>query len=172
MAMFGWSIGFAALLALAACQLGGARQDTDAAGQNPVLQGDIAVTSLAPAAGAAPASAAPVAAPVTPPQSPAPDAAAPAPQPAPETTAAEIAPPKSAAELACQDQGGTWAHAGKSPGFTCIRPTRDAGKACHRQSECEGLCLARSGSCSPVAPLFGCNDILQDDGRRVTLCID
>ena len=24
----------------------------------------------------------------------------------------------------------------------------------------------------PVRPLFGCNDILQADGRQVTLCID
>jgi hypothetical protein len=46
------------------------------------------------------------------------------------------------------------------------------GKACTRQSQCEGYCLARSGTCAPITPMFGCNDILQDDGREVTLCLD
>ena len=32
--------------------------------------------------------------------------------------------------------------------------------------------LARSGTCAPITPMFGCNDILQDDGREVTLCLD
>ncbi len=55
---------------------------------------------------------------------------------------------------------------------SCVKPTRDAGDRCERGSQCDGECLARSGTCAPVTPLFGCNEILQDDGRRVTLCID
>ena len=85
---------------------------------------------------------------------------------------AEAAPPKSAPQLACEAGGGIWSDAGKAGVKTCVQRTRDAGKSCKRQSDCEGLCLARSRSCAPVAPLFGCNDILQADGRQVTLCID
>lgn len=55
--------------------------------------------------------------------------------------------------------------------MTCVNPTRDAGKACRRGSDCEGLCLARSFTCAPYDPLFGCNEILQDDGSRVTYCL-
>ena len=50
--------------------------------------------------------------------------------------------------------------------------TRDGGKSCKRERDCEGLCLARSRTCAPIQPLFGCNDILQDNGVMVTLCID
>ncbi|MBD3765388.1 MAG: hypothetical protein IE927_11870, partial [Rhodobacterales bacterium] len=62
--------------------------------------------------------------------------------------------------------------AGASAAMTCVRPTRDAGRACTRQTQCQGYCLARSGTCAPFAPLFGCHDVLQADGRRVTLCLD
>ena len=79
---------------------------------------------------------------------------------------------KSKEELACVKQGGNWAKAGKSSGKTCLKPTRDAGKQCRKQGDCTSVCLARSGTCAPVKPLFGCNEILQKDGSRVTLCID
>lgn len=94
--------------------------------------------------------------------------APPEPQPEPEPAA----PPKSADQIACENRGGAWSRAGSSIMRTCVFPTRDAGQSCKRQSDCEGLCLARSRSCAPLRPLFGCNDILQDDGRQVTLCID
>jgi hypothetical protein len=55
---------------------------------------------------------------------------------------------------------------------SCVKPTRDGGDRCTRGTQCDGECLARSGTCAPVTPLFGCNEVLQDDGRRVTLCID
>jgi hypothetical protein len=101
---------------------------------------------------------------------PAPDEAAPA---APEATA-EVAPTLSASpeEARCFRTGGTWAAVGQSGAKACVTLTRDAGKACTRQSQCEGYCLARSGTCAPITPMFGCNDILQDDGREVTLCLD
>lgn len=82
------------------------------------------------------------------------------------------AEPQSPAEAKCLKSGGTWATAGKGDAKSCVRATRDAGKACTRQTQCEGLCLARSGTCAPITPLFGCNDIFQADGRRVTLCLD
>ena len=85
---------------------------------------------------------------------------------------AETAPPKSAPQLACEAGGGLWSEAGKKGVKTCVQRTRDAGKSCKREGDCQGFCLARSRSCAPVTPLFGCNDILQADGRQVTLCID
>jgi len=79
---------------------------------------------------------------------------------------------KTKAQVACEKKGGTWDVAGKSGAKTCFKRTRDAGKQCRKQSNCESVCLARSGTCAPIKPLFGCNEILQDDGRRVTLCVD
>jgi hypothetical protein len=101
---------------------------------------------------------------------PASDEAAPA---VPEATV-EVAPapPASPEEARCLKTGGTWASAGQSGAKACVTLTRDGGKACTRQSQCEGYCLARSGTCAPITPMFGCNDILQDDGREVTLCLD
>lgn len=80
--------------------------------------------------------------------------------------------PQSPEEAKCLKTGGVWATAGKGSAKACVKTTRDAGKACTKQTQCEGLCLARSGTCAPVKPLFGCNDIFEADGRRVTLCLD
>lgn len=91
-----------------------------------------------------------------------------APEEAPEVPAAL----KTAGQIACEAKGGTWGGAGKSGAKTCILPTTDGGKTCRKQGDCDGLCLARSGTCSPIKPLFGCNEVLQADGQRVTLCID
>jgi hypothetical protein len=82
------------------------------------------------------------------------------------------APIASPAELACIRSAGLWANAGQSGAKTCVKPTRDAGKSCTRQTQCDGLCLARSGTCAPYTPLFGCNDILQADGVRTMLCLE
>lgn len=79
---------------------------------------------------------------------------------------------KTKEQITCEKQGGSWGNVGKSGSKTCIKRTRDGGKECRKESDCDGLCLARSGTCAPVKPLFGCNEILQNDGRRVTLCVD
>ena len=89
-----------------------------------------------------------------------------------EVALPEPAVQKSKAQLICEKRGGNWGNAGKSNLKTCISRTKDAGKQCRKQSDCSSVCLARSGTCAPVKPLFGCNDILQKDGSRVTLCID
>ncbi len=81
-------------------------------------------------------------------------------------------PPASPEEVACLRKGGLWMRAGKSIAMTCVKMTRDAGKQCHREQDCQGQCLARSMTCAPYDPLFGCNEVLQNDGARVTLCID
>lgn len=79
---------------------------------------------------------------------------------------------KTATQKACERKGGIFASAGKSGAKTCVKRTRDGGKQCKREQDCEGVCLARSRTCAPATPLLGCNDILQGDGRRVSLCID
>ena len=153
----------------------------------PIVAGAIEVTPLdARPSGAALAPQTPIAVPVGP------AAAAPAPKmsagalaeetpvPPPETEAlleAAAAPPppaplKSASQIACEKKGGRFAKAGNSTTFVCVRETRDGGKACRRETDCEGLCLARSRSCSPITPVLGCQEILTQDGLRVTQCVE
>lgn len=94
------------------------------------------------------------------------------PEPAPKPDLAETpVTPKSDAQLACEKKGRIWGNVGNG-GFACVSRTKDAGKRCERESQCDGVCLARSGTCSPFKPLYGCNEILQDNGARVTLCLE
>ncbi|SES38434.1 hypothetical protein SAMN04490244_11428 [Tranquillimonas rosea] len=76
------------------------------------------------------------------------------------------------AEAQCREDGGSWGKAGAAGGQVCTRPTADANQPCRSGSECDGLCLARSRTCAPVKPFFGCHDILTDRGVEATLCID
>ena len=85
---------------------------------------------------------------------------------------AEVIEFESPQALACRKKGDTWADAGSEGAKACISKTGDAGKSCRSGQDCEGFCLARSGTCAPYTPLFGCNDILQDDGVEVSLCLD
>ena len=136
--------------------------------ENPITGGAITVTPLA----AVPPDAAAVPRPKPNPAAAPPD---PATKPAAAESAADIAPAParmvSAAEQTCIRQGGSWGPAGKA-GETCTKLTKDSGKQCNAESDCEGYCLARSGTCAPFIPMFGCNEILQDNGVQVTLCID
>ncbi len=179
-----WAV-FAVCALLAGCTLGGPKgADAPLAESNPVTGDAIAVTSLdAPAEAAAPAAAV-VAKPgeaakpeaAKPAEEAEPAAAAasePAAEVAPEAAAEEpVVPAMSPQEQACVKKGGAWASAGKSGGRACVKTTRDSGKHCTKAGQCEGACLARSNTCAPVTPLFGCNDVLQDNGAMVTLCID
>lgn len=80
---------------------------------------------------------------------------------------------KTEAQIACENRDGLWTPVGTTGTLrACVFQTRDGGERCSRESDCEGACLARSGTCSPIRPLFGCHEVLQNDGRRVTLCID
>ncbi len=95
-------------------------------------------------------------------------------EPAPEV--AEPTPPKPrdpnlAARAACVKKGGRFSRT-KTGAFVCVTRTRDANKACTASTQCEGSCLARSGTCSPVTPLIGCHDILTGRGSMATVCID
>lgn len=78
----------------------------------------------------------------------------------------------SAREAACVAEGGRWGQGGAAGLFVCYRDTRDGGEACAASTDCQGLCLARSRTCAPVTPLFGCNDVLSANGVRNILCVD
>ena len=72
---------------------------------------------------------------------------------------------------ACERDGGHMTPRAQGV-FACVRPTRDAYHHCESNADCEGVCLARSGTCAPLQPLYGCQDVLVQPGRRETLCID
>jgi hypothetical protein len=183
-----------ALALLSACQLSlpGRDRAPDAAA-NPVTGGAITTTTLdAPAPPAANAATATAPAPAATATTTAASPTDPRPQPRPETagqaaetTTAEVpaeptaepapeipAALKSPSQIACEDDDGTWARAGDGGGMACVYQTRDGGKRCDSKDDCEGECLARSRSCSPIQPLFGCNAVLLDTGAEVTLCLD
>nr|WP_321508414.1 hypothetical protein [uncultured Celeribacter sp.] len=74
---------------------------------------------------------------------------------------------------ACEAKGGEFRAAGMAGLMTCFTTPPDAGKSCRKSSDCSSnTCLARSGTCAPISPLFGCNDLLDAEGRRGTLCVD
>jgi hypothetical protein len=178
------------ILALAGCQMalpfGGG--DTPPAAALP--GGEIEVTALDPVAGTAAlpdvsspgadaalpdlqsedslAAEDPPAAPLAKDEAPA-DTAAEAAEEEPVAAPVEV---KSDAQLRCERQGGDWASGSESALKTCVKPTGDGGKQCSRQTDCKGECLARSGTCAPISPLLGCNDILLADGTRTTQCIE
>jgi hypothetical protein len=160
-----------ALPLLAACQLSLPGRDRPMAEANPITGGTITTTPLdaVPTASATPTAPA-AAVPPTPEADPAQSAsetAAPA-----EATPAISEPLKSPSQIACEEDGGTWARAGAGGGMSCVRQTRDGGKQCDSKTECQGECLARSRTCAPIQPLFGCNAVLMDNGAEVSLCID
>jgi hypothetical protein len=72
---------------------------------------------------------------------------------------------------ACLDSGGRFG-AGGSGGSACFYNTKDANQRCEASTDCEGLCLARSGTCAPVTPLFGCHEVLGRLGAPSTLCLN
>ncbi|MEE9388854.1 MAG: hypothetical protein V3U96_09595 [Paracoccaceae bacterium] len=71
---------------------------------------------------------------------------------------------------ACLAKDGRFGEVGNIGLFTCFVPTGDAEKRCSASTDCEGLCLARSGTCAPVTPMLGCHDVLGSLGGRSTLC--
>ena len=138
--------------------------------EQPVGQ-PVEAISVTPLPDAPPATPSP---PDPPEADPAPDAAPPEADVAPAETPAEAipAPPPSPEQLACERRGGRFMRAGDTGLMACVQPTRDAGQQCRRGSDCDGECLARSGTCAPFTPLFGCHEILLDTGARVTQCLD
>lgn len=97
------------------------------------------------------------------------------PKPRPDAVTAAPPPPpapKTPAHLACEKRGGRWSQAGASGANYCQTITKDSGKACTKSTECQGYCLAKSNTCAPATPLLGCHDILTEDGKFLTQCIN
>lgn len=178
----------AVMLMLVACQAAGPNRAGQATGTAGAAE-EITVTPLgkpgadAPAEETAEATATPEkgaeptmdAEALAPAEAAAEDAAAPEPASADEPAAEAPAVPevlKSPDQIACEKKGGAYANAGSSGGKVCVKLTRDGGKSCDREGDCEGLCLARSRTCSPFTPVFGCQEILQQDGYQVTQCTE
>jgi hypothetical protein len=169
---------------LSACQgTGGKPRAEDGVTANAVAGSEIEVTALddptagaeaTPKPGAAPAgsdTAAPAVTDGATPEAATPEAATPEPAPKPDLEATPVTP-KSEMQIACEKKGGNWFQIGEGDKRACVRATKDALKRCERESQCEGVCLARSGTCSPFKPMYGCHEILQDNGARVTLCLE
>jgi hypothetical protein len=72
----------------------------------------------------------------------------------------------------CVERGGQFGAGGLTGTFVCYEETDDAKKSCRAASDCDGVCLARSGTCSPIKPLFGCNDVFTNSGLKTTVCIN
>lgn len=166
------------LILLAGCQMRVPAPGGDVA---PLASDAIAVTALDPAPITAATRAASTPAPeIAASAAPVPEKSAPAaapdpidsaPQPSKPVAATEPAPPVSPEQALCEKSKGQWSALALSSGHVCVHSTRDHGKSCRRKSECQGECLAQSGTCSPIMPLMGCNAILQADGTEVTLCL-
>ena len=174
-----------ACLVLAGCQMtlpkfGRGTGDAVSATTSPITGDAIEVTSLDAPTAAAPATemapAAVIGAETVVPES-APAGEAPALSPVeaaaePEPAAAQPSVAKSPAQMACEKQKGVWTSAGSGSANFCQKPTRDGGKSCSKSSDCDGYCLARSQTCAPITPMFGCQEILNENGRMLTECIN
>lgn len=71
----------------------------------------------------------------------------------------------------CERGGGSWGRRNEEL-FACFRPTADANEFCRAASDCEGLCLARSRTCAPTVPYFGCHEVLTASGLQATQCFE
>jgi len=72
----------------------------------------------------------------------------------------------------CERSGGSWGAGGKPGTEVCYRQNADANKQCTAATDCDGVCFARSRTCSPIAPLFGCHDILTSLGSKAEVCLE
>lgn len=87
-------------------------------------------------------------------------------------TGPEGKPLTDAERTECLMQGGTVGRGGLLPDEVCFRPEPDAGKSCTKKSDCAGMCLAETNTCSKVTPMFGCFEFLDESGQKVGICID
>lgn len=73
---------------------------------------------------------------------------------------------------ACEKVGGRFGRSANGFTFVCYRQMSDANQPCASADDCDGLCLARSRTCSPVEPFYGCHEIISSGGFRQTQCIE
>ncbi len=73
---------------------------------------------------------------------------------------------------ACERSGGRWGPAGNKTIFVCFRNLPDANQTCSNENDCQGFCLARSRTCSPIEPFYGCHQVLSRGGLPQTVCVE
>lgn len=73
---------------------------------------------------------------------------------------------------ACEADGGRWSPAANKTLFVCYRNLPDANQPCRAETDCAGFCLARSRTCSPIEPLYGCHQVLSGAGLPQTVCVE
>jgi hypothetical protein len=95
----------------------------------------------------------------------------PTPAPEPEQTGPKRVDLNAAPRAKCTRRGGDFT---RTPAglYVCVQRTRDANRSCSKASDCQGACLARSGTCAPVTPLIGCYEQITERGGMATVCVD
>ncbi len=73
---------------------------------------------------------------------------------------------------ACERSGGSWGKAANGQSFVCYRNLPDANQICQTSRDCAGICLARSRTCSPVTPFYGCHEVISQAGVTQTVCLE
>ncbi len=116
---------------------------------------------------------------------------------APRTSSATSGPrPVPQTQEECKACRGEWGRHGLAQVASCLCRTTDAGKRCHRRSDCQGLCVAEDnierevvkagppatgyfvGHCAEFEPIFGCMRVIDQAGPGpldeppLMLCID
>lgn len=71
----------------------------------------------------------------------------------------------------CEAAGGRYMGQ-KGGAMLCFHTPPDAGKSCTRSTQCTAGCLAKSQTCAPITPLIGCQQLLDNEGRLVTQCVN
>jgi hypothetical protein len=72
----------------------------------------------------------------------------------------------------CQARGGRFLPLKPGGALVCFTTPKDSGESCRAETDCESACLARSQTCAPIKPLYGCNEILTSSGLRMTQCLE
>lgn len=72
----------------------------------------------------------------------------------------------------CLEREGRFGEGTAEGTFLCYLNTKDAEKSCSKSTDCDGECLARSRTCSPIKPILGCQDILSSSGKTSRLCVN
>lgn len=90
--------------------------------------------------------------------------------------------------LSCEAQGGIWGRVGPISVERCNLPTRDLGRPCSSQAECEGACTAdlnedereraatgvlyKNGTCTAWRITTGCQAMVEDGRVIGVICLD
>lgn len=86
--------------------------------------------------------------------------------------AAAAAPPKSPPSAStateCAKLGGTWRRAGMLQTEVCDLPTKDGGKACTDDAQCENLCVIAQGQPPGASPSGTCHASYRTVGTCLT----